>query len=414
MAQLVQQILGLRREGGGFYGWWLVGVSGVFLAIVIAPYFEALSIWNVALQDEFGWSWLQINLAWIFARMEGGLMGPIEGWLVTRLGSRRMVLVGMLIMGIGWVLFSFTENLWSFYLSYIIISLGIGVGAWLAIMAAITNWFIRKRSMAIGVSNVISRLVSIGALFVLTWSIDPDQADLWRETARVIGIILLAIAVPMFLFVKNRPEDYGELPDGDVTETTEGKSESSESANPEPSPPEPTFTVRQALKTSAFWNLAMGQALSTGLMVAVVANLAPMFNDYEVSHGLTTQLAGRVIITYLAVWTAFQLVGGYLGDRLPKNMLMFVATIIVALSTLAITRTHTPGMAYLFGVMFGLGNGLRSPISTAIRGDYFGRASFPMIMGLSMVFMSVTLIAAPLLTAWYRGQGGCRWVHPAF
>ena len=409
MAQLVQQILGLRRSGNVFYGWWLVGVSGVFLAIVIAPYFEALSIWNVALKHQFGWTVTQLNLAWIFARMEGGLMGPIEGWLVTRMGSRRMVMVGMFIMGTGWLLFSFIDSLWFFYLSYMIISLGIGVGAWLAVMTAINNWFIRNRSTAIGISSVITRLIAIPVLFILAWAIDPDEADLWRETARVIGVVLLAIAVPMFLFLKNRPEDYGELPDGDSNRTMDEDTVSRGLVNPQPTSAEPTFTVRQALKTPAFWHLAMGHALTTALVVTIVANLGLLFEDYEESHGLTTQLAGRVIITYLAVWTAFQLVGGYLGDRFPKNVLMFVSTIIMGLSALAITRTHTVEMAYVFAVLFGLGNGLRSPLTTAVRGDYFGRKSFPMILGLSMVVMSVTLIAAPLLTGWYRdrvGEGG--------
>ena len=409
MAQLVQQILELRRSGSVFYGWWLVGVSGVFLAVVIAPYFEALSIWNVALKDEFGWTVTQLNLAWIFARMEGGLMGPIEGWLVTRLGSRRMVLVGMFIMGTGWLLFSFIESLWFFYFSYIIISLGIGVGAWLAIMTCINNWFIRNRSTAIGVSSVITRLIAIPVLFVLAWAIDPEEADLWRETARVIGVILLAIAVPMFLFLKNRPEEHGELPDGDPNGTMGEGTVSGASMNPQPSSPEPTFTVRQALKTPAFWHLALGHALTTTLVVTIVANLGLLFEDYEETHGLTTQLAGRVIVTYLAVWTAFQLVGGYLGDRFPKNVLMFVSTIIMGLSALALTRTHAVEMTYVFAVFFGMGNGLRSPLTTAVRGDYFGRKSFPMILGLSMVVMSVTLIAAPLLTAWYRdrvGEGG--------
>ena len=409
MAQLVQQLLALRRPGGVFYGWWLVGVSGVFLAIVIAPYFEALSIWNVALKHEFGWTVTQLNLAWIFARMEGGLMGPIEGWLTSRLGSRRMVLIGVSIMGIGWILFSFIENLWFFYFSYIIISLGIGLGAWLAIMTALNHWFVRKRATAMGISSVITRVMAIPLLFVLAWAIDPDEADYWRETARVIGVVLLLIALPMHLFLRNRPEDSGEQPDGHYDGASQDVGASPASPRPELMPGEPSFTVRQALKTPAFWYLASGHALSTMLVVTIVANLTLIFEDYEVSHGLTTQLAARVIITYLAVWTVFQIVGGYLGDRLPKNVIIFVATIIMACSALAITRTHTAEMAFVFAVLFGLGNGLRGPLVTAIRGDYFGRKAFPVILGLSMMFMSITLIAAPLATAQYRdhvGEGG--------
>ena len=409
MAQLVQQILGFRRTGGVFYGWWLVGVSGVFLAIVIAPYFEALSLWNVALQNEFGWTVTQLNLAWIFARMEGGLMGPVEGWLTSKWGARRMVLIGMSIMGTGWILFSFTDNLWFFYLSYILISTGIGVGAWLAIMTTINHWFVRKRSMAMGISSVITRMMAIPILFGLAWAIDPDEANSWRETARVIGVVLLLITAPMYFFIKNRPEDVGEQPDVHYAGASQDVRAGPTSSVPGLMPGEPSFTVRQALRTSTFWYLALGHALTTALVVTIVANLTLIFKDYEASDGLTTQLAARVIITYLVVWTVFQIVGGYLGDRLPKNVIIFVATIIMGCSALAITRTHTAEMAFVFAVLFGLGNGLRGPLVTAIRGDYFGRKSFPVILGLSMMFMSVTLIAAPLLTARYRdhvGEGG--------
>jgi len=406
MAQLVQQFHPVQWARGVFYGWWLVLFTGVFLALVITPFFDTLSIWNVALKDEFGWTFFQLNLAWTFSRMEGGLLGPLEGWLTARFGTRRMVVVGLAVLGAGFMLFSNIHDLWLFYLSFIIMSFGVGLGTWLAMMTALNNWFVRKKTIAIGLSSLITRLVAIPLVLLITWAVDPEAAHLgWRTASRVIGIILFLLAIPAYLFVRNRPEDYGQLPDGDQPRGTVVSSEPALPHAADEIAEEPSFTVRQALRTSAFWNISIGQALTTMLNVALVANLALMFNDYR-DEGLSTQLAGRVITVYLGIWTVFQAIGGYLGDRLPKNVVIFAFNSIMAGSVLFLTRVQSVPMAYVFAVLFGIGNGGRSPSTTSIRGDYFGRKSFPMILGLSMVPLNITLIAGPLLTGLYRDAKG--------
>ena len=406
MAQLVQRFHPVQWARGVFYGWWLVLFTGIFLSLVITPFFDTLSIWNVALKNEFSWSFTQLNLAWIFSRMEGGLLGPLEGWLTARFGTRRMIVVGMAVMGTGFMLFSLIHELWLFYLSFVMISFGVGLGTWLAMMTALNNWFVRKRTMAIGLSTLVTRLSAIPLVLLITWAVDPEAAHLgWRTTARVVGIVLYLLAIPAYLFVRNRPEDHGQLPDGVKPRGTVVSAQSAPPHAADEETDEPSFTVRQALRTSAFWNISIGHALTTMLNVALVANLALMFNDYK-DEGLSTQLAGRVITIYLAAWTVFQAVGGSLGDRLPKNVVIFAFNSIMAGSVLFLTRVQSVPMAYVFAVLFGIGNGGRSPSITSIRGEYFGRKSFPMILGLSMVLMNVTLIAGPLLTGLYRDAKG--------
>ena len=79
-----------------FYGWWLVALSGFIMMLAHVPLFHAMGVWAVALEREFGWSRTQLGLALTFTRIEGGLMGPVEGYLTDRLGTRRMVLMGSL------------------------------------------------------------------------------------------------------------------------------------------------------------------------------------------------------------------------------------------------------------------------------------------------------------------------------
>jgi hypothetical protein len=77
-----------------FYGWWLVAISGFVMLIATVPLYHATSVWAVALERQFGWSRRELSLALTFTRVEGGIIGPTD-----RLGARRMVLLGLLIVG---------------------------------------------------------------------------------------------------------------------------------------------------------------------------------------------------------------------------------------------------------------------------------------------------------------------------
>ena len=88
----------LRRVKGVYYGWWLAGITGLVMSVAGVPLFQSMSVWNPVLRGHFGWTPGQMSLAIGFMRIEGGLLGPMEGLLIERLGSRRMVLIGMLVV----------------------------------------------------------------------------------------------------------------------------------------------------------------------------------------------------------------------------------------------------------------------------------------------------------------------------
>ena len=110
-----------------YYGWYLVPVFGLVMLVATTPLFHAMGIWAVAMERAFGWNRTQLSLALSFTRIEGGILGPLEGYLIDKYGTRRMVLVGMLVMGFGWVIFSFTNHIFVFYLAYLVIALGLSL-----------------------------------------------------------------------------------------------------------------------------------------------------------------------------------------------------------------------------------------------------------------------------------------------
>ncbi len=144
-----KRVLGpLFPTGDIFYGWWLVGVAAFLLTLMSLTVFQGLGTILVALERQFGWSRTALSGAFSLARVEGAILGPVEGFLVDRVGTRRMVLIGYILMGLGFIWLGQVETLWQFYASFITITLGSGLGGWLAIIAMVNNWFTRQRTFA--------------------------------------------------------------------------------------------------------------------------------------------------------------------------------------------------------------------------------------------------------------------------
>ena len=123
----------------------------------------------------------------------------------------------------------------------------------------------------------------------------------------------------------------------------------------------------------------------------MMTHLAPLLTD----EGFSLQTAGWVVTVYTAVSMVFMVVGGYAGDRIPKNLGLFVFSSTQAGAVLVLVAFPSNiEMVYLFAVLFGIGFGGTSPLSTSIRGDYFGRANFGKIFGISSVPMNILLLGA--------------------
>lgn len=391
------------RPGNVFYGWWLVALGGFVMTISTVPLFHAMSVWAVALESQFNWSRTQLGFALTFTRIEGGIMGPIEGYLTDKVGTRRMVLVGMVILGLGFLFFGRVENLWMFYAAYMVMALGQGLGSWVPVMTLLNHWFQRQKSTAISRANVISRVGALALVPALAWAVDPDADRLgWSLTATVIGIFILVIAFPMTRLIRNQPQEYGQWPDGVPPEEEPGQGGASRGTRSPSAADTGDFTAVQALKTPAFWLIALGHGFVSMVMLAVMSHLGLMMKD----QGFTLQTTAWLVGGYTLVATVFQLVGGYVGDRIPIRLALFGFTTIQAVGVVVLTLADNIATLAVFAVMFGVGMGGRNPLTVSIRGDYFGRRSFGKILGLSTVPMNVLLLISSPLAGYMRDVQG--------
>ena len=361
-----------------------------------APIFGGVGIWLKALELHFGWSRTQLAGAFSLAQLEGSIAGPFVGMLIDRFGARRMILTGLLMVGAGFIILSQTTSLAVFYLSYAVIMLGAAAGSWLPLMTLLNNWFIRKRSTAMAIGGEGFFIGSIALTPVMAWAVTPEHVG-WQTTAWWIGVVFLLAAWPLTRLIRNRPAEHGLHPDGDpapaVSVSTSAPSQRREAEVGAQS--RPNFTARQALRTRAFWFITFGQAFSSMLIATLTVHLVPLLTD----QGLSLQMASYVWAVVMAVGAVFQLVGGYVGDRVPKNVAIAFFFAFRAGGLVMATVVDSVPMAFLFALVLGIGFGGSFPLTIAIRGEYFGQRAFATITGISMAPMYGFMVAAPLFAA---------------
>ena len=161
-------------SSGIFYGWKLVFMTLIVTALVSAPSFGSIGVWVKALEEYFGWSRTKLAIAFSLGHLEGSAAGPVAGILVDKFGARKVVFVGVLSIGVAFVLFSnmvfispaldgfaaifgmdgiLDWPLLIFYISFGMLMLVTVAGAWLPLMTTLNFWFEKKRSAAMGIAS---------------------------------------------------------------------------------------------------------------------------------------------------------------------------------------------------------------------------------------------------------------------
>jgi len=365
-----------------FYGWKLVAIAVTTMTLIITPIFSGLGFFFVGLEREFGWTRGMLSIPFSLARMEGAILGPVEGYTVDRIGPRKTIMIGLLLLSIGFLWFSWIPNFMHFILAFCVITAGGALGGFMPLMAAINNWFRRKRStaMAFGMLGI-----SFGGFLAPLLGVAIDEFG-WRMVTRSLGIIVALLIFPIGFSVRNRPEDYGQLPDGDVGIESEEYFESNS--------PEISISVKSALKFRGFWLVSFTHGMSAVAPVTLGIHLIPALND----AGWSLSLAGSVLFAQAFSTAIFQLLGGYIGDRIRKEPAITVCCCLQAIGilVLAIGLSMESGAVVYPGIMiYGAGLGGRVPLLISIRGDYFGRDNYATIMGFSQIPMNLIMMGAP-------------------
>ena len=377
-----------------FYGWWIVGVSVVIQALIAAFFMQAYASYAVIFEREFDWSKTMLSLAFAMARVEGGMLGPPEGWAIDRFGPRAVARVGLVLLAFGLLLFSQINALPLFFAAFLLMSLGASLGGFLPLSVAVVNWFERRRAAALGVMQIGFAAGGVLAPLV-AWGMVTFG---WRETAFASGVLIAVIGLPLTQLVRHRPQDHGLRPDGASAEEAKRRAAAASDGGDAPA-----FTAREAMRTRAFWLISVGHASALLVVGAVMVHLVLHLTG---SMGYSLVQANFVFQLLAVMQIAGQLGGGYLGDHVSKRALLIGCMAGHALGILLLAFASALWMVIAFTVLHGLAWGTRGPVVMAIRADYFGTASFGTIMGFSALIMTVGMVVGPLLAGFLADRTG--------
>ncbi|MQG37267.1 MAG: MFS transporter [SAR202 cluster bacterium] len=378
-----------------FYGWWvsLAGAANMFVSS--GPTFQAASTLFRAIEDEFGWSRAIVTGVASFGRFGGALLGPIEGWMTDKFGTGKMVLIGFTLGGFGLIFYSQLQGPIQYYVTYFVISLGFSLGGFVPSMAAVNAWMPHRRATAM---SIVIGGSSLSALLLpaIVWGI---TAHGWRETTLVMGIISLASGPPLAYISGKRAPAYEQI-DVHISDSDNGSDQ--EKTN---TIAQHDFTAKEALRTRGFWALAITHMLTNLSVGTISAHLYFQLTDRN-SVNLSDAVAATVIPIMGLTQFTFQIIGGYTGDRINKRILLPPLLITQATSLIVLANATNYFGALIFAVLWGLGFGARTPMLHALRGEFFGRKHFGVILGMSAFPMAVGMMVTPVIVGWIFDHTG--------
>ncbi|MEZ4726153.1 MAG: MFS transporter [Caldilineaceae bacterium] len=379
---------GLVNRTPIYYGW-VILVIATFGSIMTSPgQTYAVSIFIEQFIQELDISRALVSTLYTAGTLGGSLALPLVGRQLDRRGARFMGTVVALAFGGACIYMGYVQNALMLGLGFLAIRM-LGQGSLSMICTNVINqWWVRRRGPLLGLSGLAMALLGVGGFpNLINWLI-PLYG--WRTTYMLLGIVLLVVFAPVvWLFLRNRPEEYGLLPDGVPTVQRPTQQNLPLSATVQPSLVEENWTLAEAMRTPIFWVFNLGLAsismLGTGLMFHIVS----IFDD----NGMSATVAAAAFVP-VAITTALTNLGsGFLVDRVRLRVLLAWALVMQTISLWMVPYLGTVALAMTFGISLGITNGLQRTVNTVAWAKYYGRLHLGSISGVT----STVLVGASAL-----------------
>jgi sugar phosphate permease len=376
----------VSERTGFFFGWWIVFASAAIVFLTGGTFFYGFGALFNPIVNEFGWSRASVSFAFSLRSEVGGLAAPIVGFMVDRVGSRRLMVGGVALVALGFVLLSRVESLWAFYGAVIVIAIGMSATGGPVGMVAIAHWFRKRRGRALAVMTVGAGASGVMVL-VLAALI---SAFGWRDALVIMAVVQLVVCLPLAMSIRNRPEEMGLLADGEPFVQTE------EGEVPTPRVAE-GLTVWEALHSSTFWKMSIAGALTNLGVIAIVVHQIPFFTS---SVGLSEGLAAATVTAMTLMSLLGRLGFGYLADTMDKRHVTAACFGITALSLLLYATIYEGWQVLYVLPLFALGFGGSIPVRPAFQAEYFGLKAFGAIQGLAFTIGTLGGLLGPVFAGW--------------
>jgi MFS family permease len=391
-----------------FYGWWIVAAGTVTYALGYGARYGFAVIFP-SLVEEFGWSRDTTATVLSSHMLVYGLVAPVVGGLVDRLGARPTMGLGALLLGLGLALSALGQSPWHFWLSF-----GLLFGTGLCLVGAVPfamvlrNWFEKRRGLAFSMLYLGSG-GSYGWYPAIAWAIESWG---WRSAFLGQGVLLTVVLLPLLtLVVRQRPEDRGMLRDGTPRLPREEiplKAPGQEAVT-RPIWVNVDWTLGLAMRTRSFWLMCLATFSLWGLMqhILMAHNVA-----FAVDLGIPRMRVSSILSLVGASYLAGALMAP-ISDRIGREATITLAALVGSSGILALVLMREgswEGLLYIHALAFGFGNGLGSPTIAAAVTDLFQGPKVGPVIGFIWLCFAIGGCIGPWLGGWvFEITGDYRW-----
>ena len=371
-----------------FYGWYLIGIVWVLYGFAASPGYYSWSFFAPEVMEELELTRAQAGNVFGLLMFMLSAMSPVSGMAVARWGSRRILVLGNLIMVLGFWGLSSADSLLECYLYYgLLVGGGMGLGTFITCQTLATDWFTKYRARAVAIvltaGGVVGKLVyQFDAVMVQDYS--------WRTGWFILAMLTLLLAVLAWVGVRNHPSEMGQYPDG-IAPDSRCALQPLESEDQTAK----TWTPNAAIRTSQFAVLCLSAVACFVPWTVCVGHGRLHLEDL----GFSTDVAAGVLGSMVLVSIVGRLCGG-LGDFLVPEKVLGYALLIEGVGVLGFLFAKTAVMAYLFTVLIALGFGAGYISLAVVLARFFGPAVFAQTLGINYLISGIFQAVSPGLAGW--------------
>lgn len=380
----------IRAGRGLYYGWWIVAAAILAQGLGSGVSFWTFGVYFESLEADFGWSRTQLSAAVSGNLLVAGLTGPLVGMWVDRHGARSAILAGSVPFGLSYLFLGSIQELWQLYALY---WAGAFFRTWcfyIPYQALLARWFGRRRGLALGIASSGFSLGGIFMVPLITYLVEDVG---WRQAYIASGVMVLALFVPLAIFVlRSSPEDKGLLLE-DYTAANNAPAATGDDVVTLGSVQE-DWSLGHALRSGAFWLLATAFALFFLGRVAFLIHAVPFFTSKGLGAGTAAALVSYTAITAVGLRPVF----GLLADRGPDVRVMAIAMSLVHTVALAVVLGPTwIWLLAIFVLLWGVGSSGGPVLEPLFLTRTFGIANFGAILGVLGVVETAGQILGPII-----------------
>jgi len=376
-----------------YYGWLVVGLT--FLATLTAAGIRsAPSVLIHPLEAEFGWSRTAVASAASLHLLLYGLAAPVGGWLIDRVGPRRITLASLVGIAAGVTAAVFIRELWQLIFLWGIV-LGIATGITPSLGPSVASrWFVSRRGLALG---IMTNANAAGQVIFLPLLMAVIVSSGWRSALMMLVAASLVLIPAILLSMRDNPADIGLEPYGSR------KREVYQAAYLTRDFPISVSSVSEVFRTSTFWLLS-----GCFFVCGVTANglIGTHLIPHAIERGIPQVTAAAAVGIMGGASFAGTIFAGWLVDRVDARKVLSAAYALRGSSLFVLPYVSEPWGLFVFAVMYGLDWFATGPATMAILAHSFGQQRLGTLFGLVFVFHQLGGALAAVGGGWARMQFG--------